>query len=297
MRLIGETKRLTHCVLFSSVIFSFYLHPEVRAHEEAGPAAYSQVRVPAGTVRVGCSVGDLVCDADEGEPGGVTVFVPAFLIDRQETSVAEYRACVEAGSCQPPFDYKRVHYCSYGAPGRDHYPVNCVNWHQALAFCRWRGARLAYEVEWEKAARAGTTTPYFWGHQAADCSRAVMDAGTPGEPDRETDGCWRDLSWPRNSFAPNPLGLYDMIGGTSEWVMDWYTPAVHADFFALGRLTGPPRGRAKTIKGGSWDEKHTSQRVSNRFFKPPTGNPDLYGSNGIRCVTELGASLGSQDAE
>ncbi len=252
------------------------------------------MEIPAGPFQFGCSAEDQLCDADEGPPGGTTIDVPAFSIDAKETSVQEYRACVEAGHCTRPFDYKRVHYCSYDAPARDDYPVNCVNWQQAYDFCDWRGGRLAYEIEWEKAARAGTTTPYYWGFEPADCTRAVMDQGKRGELNRETDGCWRDLSWPRNSFPPNPFGLYDMIGGTSEWVMDWYDADSHAKFHSKGNLTGPSSGEDKTIKAGSWDEKHWAQRASNRFHKPITGNPDLYGSNGIRCVVPLETSIAAR---
>ena len=236
-------------------------------------AEVQQTLIPEAKVSVGCSTNDVLCDADEGSQGGVAVVVPAFLIDKQETSVAEYRACVNAEVCDRPFDFRRVHYCNYDAPGRDDYPVNCVNWNNAFAYCQWRGGRLAYEVEWELAARGGTSTPYFWGEEPASCKRAVMDPGKPGESDFETDGCWRDLSWPRNSFSANPFGLYDMIGGTSEWVMDWYDENVHADYFAKQLLRGPAEGKLKVIKGGSWDEKHWAQRVSNRFYKPVTGNP------------------------
>lgn len=251
-----------------------------------------KIFVPEGKYNVGCSVADDLCQRDEGKSGGVTVNVPEFYIDVQETSVAEYRQCVAAGACQRPFDYLRTHYCNYDAPGRDNYPVNCVNWNNANNYCQWRGGRLAFEVEWEKAARAGTKTPYYWGHTPANCSKAVIDPGKPGDNDLETDGCWRDLSWPRNSFQPNQLGLYDMVGGTSEWVMDWYDAESHSTHFAKGILTGPESGEKKMIKGGSWDEKHRAQRVSNRYAKPVTGNPDLYGSNGIRCVTPTASSMG-----
>ena len=243
----------------------------------------SQVKVPAGPFYLGCSKGDHLCDPDEGEPGGVLVEVPEFYIDTQETSVAEFRQCVIAGECARPFDYRRTRYCNYDAPGRDNYPVNCVNWELANQYCGWRGARLAFDVEWEKAARAGSTDAHYWGPEQADCSRVVMD---PNQPNKgRTNGCWRDLSWPRSSFEPNSLGLYDMLGGTSEWLQDWYAPNAHASTYAKGQLTGPLTGTLKTIKGGAWDEGFRYQRVSNRFAKPKTGNPDLYGSNGIRCVT------------
>lgn len=244
------------------------------------------VHIPAGAFRMGCSAGDTLCQNDEGPPGGVQVDVPGFFIDRHEASVAQFRSCVEAGACERPFDYQRTHYCNYGAPGRDDYPVNCVNWNLAHQFCAWRDARLAWEAEWEKAARGGTLTPYWWGSTPADCTRAVMDPGQPEQADTETDGCWRDLSWPRGRFAPNPFGLYDMIGGTSEWVANWYDKNAYSEHYAHGDLHGPSRGTHKVIKGGAWDEKHAAQRVSNRFSKPVTGNPDLYGSNGIRCAMD-----------
>ncbi len=250
----------------------------------AAGSAEAMVHIPAGGFRMGCSVEDDLCDPDEGPVGGVWVDLPGFHIDKHETSVAEYRHCVEVGACERPFDYLRSHYCNYDAPGRDDYPVNCVNWHQAEGYCRWRGARLAYEAEWEKAARGGTESPYFWGYEPADCRRAVMDPGRRGQPDTETDGCWRDLSWPRGSFPANPFGLYDMIGGTSEWVRNWYAEDAYAEIYGKGDIEGPASGTLKTIKGGSWDEKHWAQRVSNRYRKPTVGNPDLYGSNGIRCA-------------
>lgn len=247
------------------------------------------VHVPAGPFQMGCSAGDVLCQADEGPEGGVRVDVHGFYIDRSETSVAEFRACVEAGACERPFDHRRTHYCNYDAPGRDDYPVNCVNWNLANQYCTWRGARLAWEAEWEKAARAGTDTPYWWGHAPADCTRAVIDPGGSEQPDTETDGCWRDLSWPRNRFPANPLGLHDMIGGTSEWVANWYVEDAYVRLYAAGDLRGPAVGVRKVIKAGSWDEKHQAQRVSNRFSKPVTGNRDLYGSNGIRCAMDEAA--------
>lgn len=250
----------------------------------ATTAQTKQITIPAGHFQMGCSAGDKLCDDDEGPVGGVRVFVKEFSIDIHETSVKEYRDCVKAGKCERPFDVKRTHYCNYDAPGRDNYPINCVNWNMAKEYCEWRGARLAYEAEWEKAARAGTDTPYFWGFEPAHCKVAVMDPGKSGEPDTSTDGCYRDLSWPKGSFPPNPLGLFDMIGGTSEWVENWYQKDAYSDLYAKGKIGLPKTGHHKVIKGGSWDEKHWAHRVSNRFAKPVTGNPDLYGSNGIRCV-------------
>lgn len=69
------------------------------AADAAGP-----VVIPAATLAMGCSGGDAQCAADEGRAGGTPVSVPAFLIDRHEVTVSDYRLCVAAGRCTAPLD-------------------------------------------------------------------------------------------------------------------------------------------------------------------------------------------------
>ncbi len=92
-----------------------------------GAVAAERVVIPAGNFQMGCSVGDADCERDEGVAGGISVFVPAFQLDRYEVSVAEYQACIEAGKCERPKDHDRNQYCNIGAPGRDDHPANCVD--------------------------------------------------------------------------------------------------------------------------------------------------------------------------
>jgi formylglycine-generating enzyme required for sulfatase activity len=73
--------------------------------------------------------------------------------------------------------------------------------------------RLPSQAEWELCARAGTTTTYWWGNwiEAGDAN----DIDTPGFG-----------TFSVNSLAPNPWGLYNILGNVDEWVQDSPGPAV-----------------------------------------------------------------------
>ena len=247
-------------------------------------AAPATITVPAGEFLMGCSKGDPDCDRDEGPPGGVKVFVPAFRIDVHEVSVADYERCLATGKCSRPKDHRRNKYCNPGAADRVDHPVNCVDWNQALAYCQWQGGRLPYEAEWEKAARAGSTTRYPWGQQVS-CRNAILDDGkTTGSVKGEHDGCGEDRTWPRGSRPPNALGLYDMHGNAGEWTMNWYAPDAITALYAVGKLDRPTEGKRKVVRGGSWDENRPNLRSSYRNVKPPVSGDAVYGSIGFRCA-------------
>lgn len=248
-------------------------------------ALADRISVPEASFQMGCSVGDPNCEADEGEAGGVTVAVPAFLMDRNEVTVAEYRACVAAGKCTEPLTNRRNQYCNYDHPERDRHPVNCLDWGQAVAYCEQAGGRLPAEPEWERAARAGSASRYPWG-QGVSCVEAILDELSPAPAKQEPDGCYTDATWPVGSRRANALGLHDMHGNVGEWTANWYAPDAITTMYAKGDLQGPTQGRQRVVRGGSWDENRLNLRSSFRNVKPPQQGDSIYGSIGFRCAAD-----------
>ncbi len=261
-----------------------FVTPLMLCFTAAVSLASERITVPAGAFSMGCSVGDHDCEKDEGPMGGITVNVPAFKLDKNEVTVAEYQACMKAGKCRPPKDFKANQYCNLNAPGRDQHPINCVDWQQAADYCEFANGRLPYEAEWEKAARAGTKTRYPWG-QNVSCQQAILDDGqTTGSVKGEHDGCGEDRTWPVASRAANALGFLDMQGNAGEWTANWYARDAYETQYAKGDLKGPASGKQRVVRGGSWDENKLNLRSSFRNVKPPVSGKVVYGSIGFRCA-------------
>ena len=104
--------------------------------------------------------------------------------------------------------------------GRGDRPVINLSWTDAKQYIAWLSKesgqtyRLPSEAEWEYAARAGTTTPFWWGKDAGEGHARCADCGdkTP-------------RTAPVGSFRPNGFGLYDTSGNAAEWVEDCWNPS------------------------------------------------------------------------
>ena len=121
------------------------------------------------------------------------------------------------------------------------YPITCVNWNDASAFCLWlsRKERVKYrlptEAEWQYACRAETTTAYHFGPEIT-----LLDVQFGKE-----DFCFNGSTVGR--FATNAWGLHDMHGNMYEWCADWYGP------YPDGEVTDPPgpkEGERRVARGG-----------------------------------------------
>lgn len=128
-----------------------------------------------------------------------------------------------------------------------------VNWHEADAYCRKIGKRLPTEWEWEYAARAGTSTVYYWGDAMDEAY-----AWHKGNADKQTH--------PVGEKQPNAWGLYDMAGNVWEW-----TASDHEN-------------GGKVLRGGSWRNSTISLRAGHRILSHPIYR---YHYVGFRCARSV----------
>ena len=239
------------------------------------------VLIPAGTFWMGCNATkDTNCNSDENPQHKVTL--SAYYMDLTETTVAQYKACVDAGVCAVPASVQPTTYATY--PGLTDHPVNFVSWTQSQQYCQWRGAGfdLPTEAQWEMAARGGCAKngggncssamrTYPWGEAAASCTYATMNAGA--------SGCGTNTTWPVGSrpAGDSPYGLHDMAGNVWEWTRDWQGPYSAADQV---NPTGPGSGILMIGRGGAFDYTNNLQSSS----RCSGGQWDAYAAAGFRCT-------------
>ncbi len=154
--------------------------------------------------------------------------------------------------------------------GEPSHPIAGISWYEAVTFCNRlsaieglepayaidgenvlpipgaRGYRLPTEIEWERACRAGTGTPWS---AAARLSPEVARFAARGP-------------LPVGSLEPNAFGLYDMHGNVWEW-----TDTAYWDY-ATRQLADPYGGGhlLPVSRGGGWASSAAECRAAMRGF-------------------------------
>lgn len=164
----------------------------------------------------------------------------------------------------------------------DH-PVVHVTWNDAQAFADWAGGRLPTEMEWEHAARAGQgDVPFPWGRQEPndhDHFPCNIWQGRFPQHNLARDG--HAGTAPVQAFAPNPWGLYNMVGNTWEWTSQVFTPRTLSK---RAKAAHAGKQRFKVVKGGSF-LCHISYCYRYRIAARTATSPDSSTSHqGFRLV-------------
>ncbi|MEN3375872.1 MAG: hypothetical protein V7604_1227 [Hyphomicrobiales bacterium] len=187
---------------------------------------------------------------DPSEKPSHDVTVAAFALGRYPVTIGEWRQCVADKAC------------SYEPTGDDNLPIYNVSWTDAQDYVAWLSKttqtkyRLPSEAEWEYAARANTSTKFWWGNSLLPNKAACKGCGTDANA---------ALPVKVGAFAPNPLGLHDMAGGIAQWVADCW----------IKDYQGAPRNgtardlancRQRVLRGGSWKNDSGYMRSSSRDY-------------------------------
>lgn len=133
--------------------------------------------------------------------------------------------------------------------GHGAYPVVHVTYADALAYAKWKGHALPTEAQWEWAARGAQS------QAAADHAQPLQANTWQGlfPVANSADDGYIGLA-PSGCYAPNALGLFDMIGNVWELTSDVYLPYHKGGNESHDQL--PPELRTgagqRVIKGGSY---------------------------------------------
>lgn len=236
-----------------------------------------------GTARAGQDLFSLALQYDDTEQPQRRVWLNRYDIDRDEVSLGEYVLWLTQQQRPVSEGLRKLieHVTTVHAVPPDilaRWPALYVSWADASDFCRAQGKRLPTEAEWEKAARGEQANLFPWGSQPPTPALAMfgqyhvheipivapVDKGEPG----------------RSSY-----GLHHMAGNAAEWVEDWFG----IDYYATmpdRNPPGPPTGRYKVVRGGSWKSAPALLRTATRSGAPPDQQSATIGFRCARSVDQ-----------
>jgi formylglycine-generating enzyme required for sulfatase activity len=265
--------------------------PEFKTVRFGDRQSMTFARIPAGEF----IMGDLTGYADEGPRTRVRIDNP-FWIGVTEVSNGQY------AQYDPQHDtrYLDMHGKDHVAPGHianhPNQPVARISWREATEFCRWLSGELGQsvtlptEAQWERAARAGTDTQFWYGTLDTDFGRfanladqglrwmatswqggSTLQKRLPYKPDANFplhDERFRD-NWYVVDYVgqveANPWGLKDVVGNVNEWTRSDYVP--YPSY--LNTRPGKNPGTRKVARGGSWADRPVDAGSSVRRAYPP----------------------------
>ena len=209
--------------------------------------SFEMVEVEGGTFTMGATAEQTGVFGDEKPTHQVTL--PSYYIGKTEVTQELWQAVM--GSNPSNFTGTNL-------------PVEKVSWDDCKTFIAKLNAltgknfRLPTEAEWEFAARGGNKSrgyKYCGSNTLSDVAWYVDNS------DNKTH--------PVAAKTPNELGIYDMSGNVLEWCNDWYSSTYYTSE-SQTNPTGPDSGSSRVRRGGSWNYRENTCRVSYRGNTTPS---------------------------
>jgi formylglycine-generating enzyme required for sulfatase activity len=260
--------------LQSQIAQAFKIPVEFRDTLKDGGQGPVMVVIPGGRFLMGSPPDEPERRDDERQH---EVEVASFVMGKYAVTFEEYDRFVVATKREKPEDQ---------GWGRGQRPVINVTWFDAIAYAEWLSQqtgqtyRLPTEAEWEYAARAGTTTPFYFG-TTISTDQANYDGNyTYG---RGQKGVCREKTIEVGQFPANAWGLYDMHGNAWEWTGSEYDKNYGG---AELRIVGDPDSSGhRMLRGGSWSHRPLGLRSAARNGGDPRARGNLVGFRLARTLT------------
>jgi formylglycine-generating enzyme required for sulfatase activity len=243
----------------------------------AGEETMQFCQVPSGAARIGSESGK----PDE-RPAKVRQF-RAFQIAKFTVTQGQYLALIGEEPWKEDGELKM--FVKEGA----NYPAVYVTFAQAKEFAQALGQldpaaeyRLPTEAEFEYAARAGTTTQYYWGDPF---DPKYIYFGEPGSNNPRypsiVQSCPYGWLTPAD-YCANPWGLMHMLGNAWQWVADVYVPS-YVNAPTDGNVAVENSGYTeRAVRGGSWSTYPEDAGCASRNHADPETSTATVGFRLVR---------------